>query len=417
MQKLKFNITNTGTNHPLNSDTLSFVKDIIKECNYEVEISKKPKKGFINLIPEGFNFFNYKEFIKVKKDYCWGLIRTELYVNNSNILLNGSYNLWNTSRKIFRKENTTIELKFLNFIYNFKKRRLLNFIKYKKINNFLNKKKSLKNFIQNKYFLIYLILKKKISFSLFLIKFLHIENIYYDFIKSPHEVNHFNDSWFYKIFSINTHWKDLFMNTYKEIDNFDLIFSLGLDGGIPQFKNEKQILLPVIYLESYKNNSSNKLFNKKIDKEYDIFFSGLMTEYRREIYEELKKHFKVKFVSFVEDENERLLLNQKSKISIYIKKEKDQSIYSVMRYTYALQNNIPTLFESDKYCVPKYFESIAYTFKKEDMINSFKKIIENYDEFLLEYDAKINFLKQKFTKSKIIEIKNQLNKLENPKFF
>ena len=148
----------------------------------------------------------------------------------------------------------------------------------------------------------------------------------------------------------------------------------------------------VINLKKYENKINNNSAN--ISKEYDIFFSGLMTEYRKEMYDYLKKFFKVKFVSFIDNDEERLLLNKKSKISIYIKKEKNQSIYSVIRYTYALQNNIPTLFESDDYCVPKYFDSIAYTFKRENMIETFSKILNNYDEFVFNYNKKINYLKK-----------------------
>ena len=33
------------------------------------------------------------------------------------------------------------------------------------------------------------------------------------------------------------------MNTYKKISYFDVIFTLGLDEGIPEFKKDKQILL------------------------------------------------------------------------------------------------------------------------------------------------------------------------------
>ena len=53
-----------------------------------------------------------------------------------------------------------------------------------------------------------------------------------------------------------------------------------------------------------------------------------MTEYRKEMYDYLKKFFKVKFVSFIDNDEERLLLNKKSKISIYIKKEKT-SLYTL----------------------------------------------------------------------------------------
>ena len=169
-------------------------------------------------------------------------------------------------------------------------------------------------------------LNKKISIPFFIIKFLKLEKLYYNFIKSPHEVNHLNDSKFYKILSLNTHWKDLFMNTYKKISYFDVIFTLGLDEGIPEFKKDKQILLPVINLKKYENKINNNSAN--ISKEYDIFFSGLMTEYRKEMYDYLKKFFKVKFVSFIDNDEERLLLNKKSKISIYIKKEKT-SLYTL----------------------------------------------------------------------------------------
>ena len=121
MQKIKFNITNTGTDHPLNSDTLIFIRDIITECGFEILISKKPKKNYINLLPEGFNYFNAKQFNLVKDKFTWGLIRTELYVNNSNKLLNGSFNLWDTYRKISKNENVNLQFRILNSVYNFKK--------------------------------------------------------------------------------------------------------------------------------------------------------------------------------------------------------------------------------------------------------------------------------------------------------
>lgn len=407
MQKIKFNITNTGTDHPLNSDTLIFIRDIITECGFEILISEKPKKNYINLLPEGFNHFNGKQFNLVKDKFTWGLIRTELYVNNSNKLLNGSFNLWDIYRKISKNKDVNLQFKVLNSVYNFKKKRLIKYLKYRLYNEFIDKKK---NYILKKKILFSLLLNKKISISFFIIKFLQLEKLYYDFIKSPHEVNHLNDSKIYKILSLNTHWKDLFMNTYKQINYFNVIFTLGLDEGIPEFKKDKQILLPVINLNKYENKIDDNSAN--IRKEYDIFFSGLMTEYRKEIYNYLKKYFKVKFVSFIDNDEERLLLNQKSKISIYIKKEKNQSIYSVIRYTYALQNNIPTLFESDDYCVPKYFDSIAYTFKRENMIETFSKILNNYDEFVFNYNNKIKYLKKEFTLEKIENIKNQVNKIE-----
>ena len=70
------------------------------------------------------------------------------------------------------------------------------------------------------------------------------------------------------------------------------------------------------------------------------------------------------------------------------------------------------MFESDDYCVPKYFDSIAYTFKRENMIETFSKILNNYDEFVFNYNKKINYLKKEFTLEKIENIKNQVNKIE-----
>lgn len=104
---------------------------------------------------------------------------------------------------------------------------------------------------------IYILLKKKIKlFHLFLITF-KISKYYYNIIKSPHEVNHFNSSLWYKIFCINTHWKDLFTNTYREIDSFKVFFDFGLDKGLDKIDIKKQITLPLIYLNKYKK--------KKID--------------------------------------------------------------------------------------------------------------------------------------------------------
>ena len=195
----------------------------------------------------------------------------------------------------------------------------------------------------------------------------------------------------------------MFTNTYKEINNFNNFFDFGLDKGLNQIDTKKQITLPLIFLNKYKQKKNS--FDH-IEKEYDIFFSGLLTDYRLKICEDLKKYFKVKFVSFIEDEKERLILNKKSKISIDLKKEENQSIYSVMRYTYAIENNIPTIFEADKYCVPQYFKKIAITFERENMISTLKNYIDNYEIFLKEYNQKILYMKNEFTfqqKQKITE--------------
>lgn len=83
-----------------------------------------------------------------------------------------------------------------------------------------------------------------------------------------------------------------------------------------------------------------------------------------------------------------------------------------MRYTYALENNIPTIFEADKYCVPEYFKRIAITFEKQNMIYTFKQYIENYENFLREYNQKISFMKNQFTfqqkKKLLLELMNYL---------
>lgn len=410
--KKSINITNIGTNHSLESDTLKYVKDILADCNFNVDISSKPKKNCLNIIPEGFNHNDYIKFRRSKNKFTWGLIRTELYVNNNLNILNGSYNLWSLHRKLIDNKKTNFEFDLLNFIYFFKKKSLNTYLKneyyYSVIKKFLRIKKRLKNFNKIK-IILHLIKSRKIKLFYLFLKIFKISKYYYNIIKSPHEVDHFNSSLWYKIFCINSHWKDLFTNTYKEIDSFKVFFNFGLDEGL-KIDSKKQITLPLIFLNKY-DKKKNSLDH--IDKEYDIFFSGLLTDYRLKIYEELKKYFKVKFVSYIEDENKRLILNKKSKISIYLKKEDKQSIFSVMRYSYALENNIPTIFEADKYCVPQYFKKIAITFERANMISTFKQYIDNYENFLKEYNQKILYLKNEFTfqqKQKIVAQMNELFK-------
>ena len=114
--KKSINITNIGTNHPLEFDTLKYVKDILADCNFDVDISSEPKKNCLNIIPEGFNHNDYKKFKKNKKHFTWGLIRTELYVNNETNILNGSYNLWDLHGKLIDNKKTDFEFKLLNII-------------------------------------------------------------------------------------------------------------------------------------------------------------------------------------------------------------------------------------------------------------------------------------------------------------
>lgn len=157
------NITNIGTNHSLESDTLKYVKDLLTDCNFNVDISSQPKENCLNIIPEGFNHNDYIKFKKNKNKFTWGLIRTELYVNNKSNILNGSYNLWDLHRKLIDNKKTNFEFNFINTIYTYKKNRLNNYLKnryyYSIINRYLKIKKRFKIFDKVKVYLHFI--KKK----------------------------------------------------------------------------------------------------------------------------------------------------------------------------------------------------------------------------------------------------------------
>ena len=243
-----------------NTNMTEYIEGILKELNFEIiKDNKNLHKNCINFIFEGFhhNLTKRQEKQILNKKIKKILINTEDLVGNKNInvKLFTSDNFFLKEKKL-KKKSVIFDLLILNIFWIFKKICLNLFNKIK--NNFLFYKPS----------------------PLYIFKW-----ILYHISVGLYSVNHkkeFNN--YLEYINYACIWKEWYMKTFKYFDSIDAICCLGTDFEYWRFLSKKlkkkYFFFPLVYSHEY-HKKLKKNFKFVHNKQYDIYFSGRLTNYRK----------------------------------------------------------------------------------------------------------------------------------------
>ena len=129
-------------------------------------------------------------------------------------------------------------------------------------------------------------------------------------------------------------------------------------------------------------------FKKKLDCDYDFYFSGSLTNYRLKVIDELSKcGFKILYEKIFVNEDTRTLNMKKANFCLNIPQDEKWKWSSTMRYLHALKNG-KLLAEYKCHLLPNYFSNYCLNFSNK--LELYKK----YEKFIETQKIKINTLKQ-----------------------
>jgi len=165
----------------------------------------------------------------------------------------------------------------------------------------------------------------------------------------------------------------------KAQKSINFLFKLGES---PQLLNFNEIYpsAQVLKINYPKNNPPNYLNKKIINKKYDIFFSGRMTNIRREIIKTLSKEFTVCCPEIKLSPLKRANLARQSKVGINLPISFEERTASLMRNYFYLKNNIPCLCIGTK--KTNLFDEVFSHINGSESLNLIKDIINNHNQIL-----------------------------------
>jgi hypothetical protein len=143
------------------------------------------------------------------------------------------------------------------------------------------------------------------------------------------------------------------------------------------------------------NNSDIRLFNlpspnykfnlkKKLDCHYDFYFSGLLTNYRLKVIDELSKSgFKILYEKIFVDDDIRNFNIKKANFCLNIPQDEKWKWSSTMRYLHALKNG-KLIAEYKCHLLPNYFSNYCLNFSNK------LELYEKYEKFIETQKTKIN---------------------------
>ena len=157
---------------------------------------------------------------------------------------------------------------------------------------------------------------------------------------------------------------------------------------LSKIDNEKKVYLPLLYCENLVTNLSRNDTNT-------FLFYGSLTESRRSILNEIKKHVRVVTLTPAQSEygffRDKLIMQSKAIINLH--KNEDVQYFESVRCFYPLINRIPVVSQDiDNFNDDRYKNAVIFL-KRDQFVEEFLTFVGNYQNFQKEVDNKLDYFR------------------------
>ncbi|MDC0227025.1 hypothetical protein OAK51_00865 [Alphaproteobacteria bacterium] len=157
---------------------------------------------------------------------------------------------------------------------------------------------------------------------------------------------------------------------------------------LSKIENNKKVYLPLLYCEKLVTNLSRNDTNT-------FLFYGSLTESRRSILKEIKKHVRVVILTPAQSEygffRDKLIMQSKAIINLH--KNKDVQYFESVRCFYPLINRIPVVSQDvDNLSDDRYRNAVIFL-KRDQFVKEFLTLVSDYQNFKKQVDERLDYFR------------------------